>query len=310
LRDKAEILEWEGRWAKPVAAATLLAVALLIVSEIVGGPVNGEGEAELLRSTHEHASEVTLSSLLQAVGFGLFAAPLFYLFRAAAARSDRVRGQLVGLVVIAPLFLAISTGLSADARNDAASTFVAGDAKSTLTAAEAKEDCVSEREEIGAEDFAGEFEPAAGEAPLAACEERKTEDEEASNARSEASTAAAVSGFGIAGAFGLAISLFYVGLWAMRTGLLGRFWGSLGMALGVAILLGLLPLALVWLVYIGLLIGGWVPGGKPPAWEAGEAIPWPTPGEKAADELEPADSEVSSADQALGEERRKRKQRD
>jgi hypothetical protein len=303
----------------PVAALTLLAVALLIASYVVGGAVSGDGSAEILRSTDEHASAVTLSSLLQALGFGLFAVPLFYLFRAAQARSDRVRGQLVGLVVIAPLFLAISTGLSADARNDAASIFVAGDAKSTLTAREAKGDCLPERDDLGAKDFAKEFEPAAGETPLAACEDRKIEDDEASNARSEASTAAAVSGFGIAGALGLAISLLYVGLWAMRTGLLGRFWGSLGMALGVAILLGLIPLALIWLLYVALLIAGWVPGGKPPAWAAGEAIPWPTPGEKAAGELSseddvdaelPSSDEESSADRALGRERRKRKQRD
>jgi hypothetical protein len=305
VQSKAEALEWERRWSKPVAFLTLLAVALLIASEIVGNPVSGEGQAELLRSTHEHTSAVTLSSLLQALGFGLFAAPLFYLFRAARVRSERVRGQLVGLVVIAPLFLAISTGLSADARNDAAATFVAGEAEATLTAQEAKEDCVSEREDLGAEDFAEDFDPSPGEAPLAACEDRKIEDDEATNARSEASTAAAVSGFGIAGALGLLISLFYVGLWTMRTGLLGRFWGSLGMALGVALLLGLLPLALIWLVYIALLIAGWVPGGKPPAWEAGEAIPWPTPGEKTADELESPPSDESESPEP-----RKRKHRD
>lgn len=302
---KTEILAWERRWSKPVALLTLLAVALLILSEVVGNPVSGEGQAELLRSTAEHTSAVTLSSLLQALGFGLFAAPLYYLFRAARGRSERVRGQLVGLVVVAPLFLAISTGLSAEARNDAAATFVAGDAKPTLSAGEAKEDCVSERDDLGAEDFAEEFDPAAGEAPLAACEDRKVEDDEAANARSEASTAPAVTGFGIAGALGLAISLFYIGLWAMRTGLLGRFWGSLGMALGIAILLGLLPLALIWLIYIALLIAGWVPGGKPPAWSAGEAVPWPTPGERAADELEPPPSDESDSS-----ERRKRKQRD
>lgn len=309
MRSKSEILEWESRWAKPVAIATLAAVALLIASVFVGRSVSGNGEAEVLRSAHEHSSAVAMTSLLQALGFALFTVPLFYLFRAAQARSDRVRSQLIGLIVVAPLFLAISSGLSAAARDDAASAFVSGEAKPTLTAGEAKDECVSERDELGAEDFAAEFEPKAGEAPLAACEDRKREDDAASNARSEASTAAAVSGFGIAGALGLAVALFYVGLWSMRTGLLGRFWASLGMALGVAIIFGLFPLALIWFLYVALLIAGWVPGGRPPAWDAGEAIPWPTPGEKTAEELEPA-SEESSADQALGGERRKRKQRD
>jgi hypothetical protein len=308
-RSRTEVLEWESRWARPVGALALLAVALLIASYVVGSAVSGEGNAEQLRSTHEHTSAVTLSSLLQALGFGLLAVPLFYLFRALRVRSERVRGGLVGLVVAAPLFLAISTGLSADARNDAAATFVAGEAESTLSRQEANRECVSERDDLGAADFADEFDPRAGQSPLAACEERRVEDEEASNARAEASTAGAVSGFGIAGALGLAISLFYIGLWSMRTGLLSRFWASLGMALGVAILIGLVIFAFVWFAYLGLLIAGWVPGGKPPAWKAGEAVPWPTPGEKAAEELDPP-SEASSADQALGEERRKRKQRD
>ena len=287
-KSRTEILEWESRWARPVAALTLLAVVLLIASFVIESAVSGAGDAERLRSTEEHASAVTWSSLVQAIGFALLAAPLFYLFRAAQARSDRVRGQLVGLVVIAPLFLAVSTGLSADAKNEAASTFVAGDAKSTLSQKEANRDCASERGDTDAKDFADKYDPAAGETALAACEERKIEDDEASNARSEASTAAAVSGFGIAGALGLAVTLFYIGLWTMRTGLLSRFWASLGMALGIAILIGFIPFLLVWLIYVGLLIAGWLPGGRPPAWAAGEAIPWPTPGEKAAEELEPA----------------------
>ncbi len=318
MESKAEILEWESRWAKPVAALTFLAVVLLVVSQMVGAAVSGDGDAELLRSTHEHASAVTLSSLLQAFGFALFAAPLFFLFRAVRARSEQVRRQLIGLVVIAPLFLAISTGLSAAARNEAATTFVDGEAKPGISVKAAREDCESERGDLGAKEFGEEF-GGSGATALRQCTETKFADEEAANARSEASAAAAVSGFGIAGALGLAIALLYTCLWAMRTGLLGRFWASLGMALGVALLIGLIIFTLVWFVYFALLLAGLVPGGKPPAWAAGEAIPWPTPGEKAAEELSPGDGEdpvlpsndeESSADQALGEERRKRKQRD
>lgn len=286
-----EIVEWEERWSKPVALLTLLAVALLIIAQVVGGAVSGDGDAEILRSTHEHTSAVTLSSLLQALGFALFAAPLFYLFRAVRVRSDRVRGQLVGLIVIAPLFLAISTGLSAAARNEAASTFVNGDAKPGITVKAAAEDCESERDDLGAKEFSEEFGDGSGPAALKECTDTRVADEEAANASSEASTAAAVSGFGIAGALGLAVALFYTGLWAMRTGLLSRFWGSLGMALGVAVLIGLIIFTMVWLVYFALLIAGWLPGGKPPAWEKGEAVPWPTPGEKAAEELSPTDDE-------------------
>jgi hypothetical protein len=54
------------------------------------------------------------------------------------------------------------------------------------------------------------------------------------------------------------------------------------MALGVSIILlppGTLLLSL-WMGWLGLLFVGRVPGGRPPAWDAGEAIPWVKPGEE------------------------------
>lgn len=311
-KSKAEVRAWESRWAVPVAIATVLAIVFVIASRFVND-ASGDGTAELLRSVDEHSGSVTLAGLLQAIAFVLLAFPVAYLFRAAAARSDRVRAQLIGLVIAAPIFLGISAGLAVVAQQEAADSFLAGDAKAELTAAEAKEECRDDLKDEGAKDFADEYEPEKGETPAAACEDRKIEDDEASNARSEASLAGVVTGFGIAGALGFVISLFYTCLWAMRTGLLSRFWGSLGMALGVATLLGLLPFLLIWLIYIALLVVGKVPGGKPPAWEAGEAIPWPTPGEKAAAELEPESGwDEESQGNGDGDEdgpKRKRKQR-
>ncbi|HWN73666.1 MAG TPA: hypothetical protein VNN15_07665 [Solirubrobacterales bacterium] len=302
-----ETREAESRWALPTALATFLAVVLIIVSAFLNS-VSGTGDAEVLRSVDAHSGSVTTVALMQGLAFLLLAVPLVYLFRAIRARSERVRPQLIGLVVVAPLFLAISTGLSGVARQEAADQFVAGEAKSTLSQKKAKEECASDRKDEGAKDFADEYEPRQGESVQAACERRKGEDDEASNALSEASLAPLVTGLGVAGGLGLAVVLFYCCLWAMRTGLLTRFWGSLGMALGIAILVGLLPLALIWFVYFGLLVLGKLPGGRPPAWEAGEAVPWPTPGEKAAAELEP--SEAVEADPEDAEEKRKRKQRE
>jgi hypothetical protein len=310
----------------PVAAAAFATVVLLIVAQLVN-QVSGDGDAEILRSIDENAGSVAASGVLQAIGFALMALPLFFLFRAAAARSERVRGQLVGLVVVAPLFLAASAGLTIGARSEAADQFVAGEAKSTLTPKEAKEECVENRRDEGKEDFEAEYEPAAGETALKACEDREIEDDEASNAIGDASLAGIVSGLGIAGGLGLLFAFLYTGLWAMRTGLLPRFWGSLAMVAGFAFLLGpLFIVTLIWLLYFGFLCLGAVPGGRPPAWAAGEAVPWPTPGEKAAAELEPkydleeedeedgAPAPTENGDggpgQSPGERRRKRKRRD
>jgi hypothetical protein len=311
-KTKTEIVAWESRWATPVAVTTFVAVALLIGSNLAT-QVTGTGDAEILRSTHEHSGSVLLAGLMQALAFLLLAAPLFYLFKVVAARSDRVRPQLVGLVLAAPLFLAVSGGLTVGARGEAGDQFVAGEAKSTLSAKEAGEKCRSQQKDEGAKAFAEEFEPARGETALAACETRKVEDDEASNAIAEASLAPIVSGLGIAGGLGFMVALFYSGLWAMRTGVMTRLWASLGMAAGVAFLLGpLFVITLLWLIYFGLLVLGKVPGGRPPAWAAGEAIPWPTPGEKAAAELSPEepDGSLLPPGEPNDDERRKRKQRD
>lgn len=290
---KQDVVAWEARWSTPVAVATFLAVVLLVASGLLS-EVSGDGNAAILRSTDAHSGSVTLTGLLQAVGFALLSAPLLYLFRAVRARSPRVRSQLIGLVVAAPLFLALSTGLASGARNEAASQFVAGEAKSTLSPKEANERCVSERQDKGAKAFGEEYEAKRGETPLAACEDRKIEDEEAENASKEASLTPIASGLGVAGGLGFVVALFYCGMWAMRTGVLTRFWASIGMAGGIAFLLGpLFFIALIWFIYFGLLVIGKVPGGRPPAWAAGEAIPWPTAGEKAAAELEPSEADMT-----------------
>jgi hypothetical protein len=256
--------------------------------------VSGEGKSELLTAAKEHSSDVSLSSALSAIGFVLMVAPLYYLFRAASARSDKMRKQLVGLVVIAPLFFVASSLLNAAATNEAADQFAAGEAKSTLTAKQAETECRADLNDEGAGDFGEKYDD--GSSPSEDCKTTKVADDEAENALSEASYRGAATGLGLAGRIGLAVALFYSCLYAMRTGLLSRFWGSLGMALGVAALLLLVQFTLVFFLYFAVLLTGRIPGGKPPAWAAGEAVPWPTPGEKMAAEIEPKDPDAIEAD--------------
>jgi hypothetical protein len=286
---RGEVLARERRWSLPVALMTLAAIGLLVGSAFVVSSVSGDGDAEVLKAAHEHSSAVTISSLMQGLAFALLVAPLVYLFRAAQARSDRVRAQLIGLVVAAPLFLAVASVLNGVATNEAASDFVAGKAtRSDLSGKEAIDECRSERED-DADAFREEFGGGKGRGPLHSCATRKVADDTATNAEADAPARDFATGFGLGGRLGLAFTLFYSCLWALRTGLLTRFWGSLGMALGVAAFLLLIEFTMIWFLYFALLVAGWVPGGKPPAWETGEAIPWPTPGEKAAGELEQQD---------------------
>jgi hypothetical protein len=291
---RSQILAWEGKWFVPTGLATFACIILVIVAAVVISGVSGEGEAELLRKAGEHSSDVTLSSVLEALGFLLMTAPLYFLFRAAAARSDRMRYQLVGLVIAAPLFFAASAITNAAATNEASDQFESGQAKSTLTAKEAAVECKADQKDEGTADFNKKWDE--GSAPAEDCATTKVADDEAENALSDASMRGLATGLGLGGRLGLAVALFYTCLYGMRTGLLSRFWGSLGMALGVAALLLLVQFSLIFFLYFGLLLIGKLPGGRPPAWPAGEAIPWPSPGEKMAAQMEPANPDAIDVD--------------
>jgi hypothetical protein len=82
---------------------------------------------------------------------------------------------------------------------------------------------------------------------------------------------------GISGTLALAFWFVIGSLNAMRVGLLSRFMGVLGVIIGPAFLLGLAPpVTAFWLIALGILFLGWWPRGLPPAWQLGEAVPWPS----------------------------------
>ncbi|HUA73635.1 MAG TPA: hypothetical protein VL988_02665 [Solirubrobacteraceae bacterium] len=79
----------------------------------------------------------------------------------------------------------------------------------------------------------------------------------------------------------LAVGMIVTMVNAMRVGLVTRWMGVVGMISGILIFLpiGGATLEVVpsfWIVAMGILyIGKW-PNGQPPAWESGEARPWPS----------------------------------
>jgi len=249
-----EIIERERRWATPVALLTIFAVVLFAVSLVIlASSFSADGDAEALREIDKKSGTFVLAYVIRAIGAALLAVPLFYLFRAAAARSDAVRGQLIGLTIAGPLFLAGFAVFNALTLTDAASDFVA----------------------MG---IAGSGDHA---------------DKVAQNVIEDASLRGVAAGFGFAGTLGFALVMAYTCFQAMRVGLLTRFSGSLGAAMGVASILGqFFQFTLLYIVYLGLLFGGWTPRGRPPAWAEGKAIPWPTPGERAARSLEGEEPEA------------------
>ena len=276
MNSVTETLDREKKWKLPAGIAAVAGVAMYFLGQAVSRSGIGapEGTAEVLEAVADHSSNILLGSAIQGAGIALLAAPLAFLYLAALARSERMKRGLIVIAIAGPVFLGMGTFLSAVSLVDSADNWQ-GENTPGVTR------CYEDKTAAPASD---------GEDAEALTQEQKDDclDEVASDLRGEVGTAGVALGLLAGGGIGFLIALLYTGLNAMRAGLLSRFWGSLGMAVGVILLLPQLQIiAFAWFIYLGLLLAGWVPGGKPPAWERGEAVPWPTPGEQATGGSEP-----------------------
>ena len=72
---------------------------------------------------------------------------------------------------------------------------------------------------------------------------------------------------------GMVTIMVFINIWALRTGLLTRFWGSLGVALGAAMII-ILPIALllsvIWFMALGSTLLGFGRKGRPLLYAAGQ----------------------------------------
>jgi len=236
--EPSQILERERANARYAGLAAIAVPVLFIASTTLITTISvPQGMAtDEISSFDSNSAQIFGASVLRALGMAAMAIPLYYLFRAAQARSERVIGAMVGFAVLAPVFLAAQSLLFYVGQSQLSSDFVAqaaagGDIYTLL------------------EDLAGD---------------------------SSMLLAAGVAGQ--LGGLALMVAMVYVPLQAMRVGLLTRFYATLGMALGAATVLlpSLTPLPLtIWFSWLGFLILNRVPKGRPPAWDAGIAIPWP-----------------------------------
>jgi len=241
------IIERERRTRLLVVVASVLPLLLLVgaaATQASGGSPSDLATGTL-REIDENNGPLLLGSLLGGLAFLLLAVPLTYLFRAAHARSERMLIGLIILAVLGPVLFAVQGVLLAVGQIDVAEQFVA------------QEGTVGDVYSLSTNLLEN----------------------------SGLVTAAAVAQS--MGTLALIFAMIYTPLWGVRTGLLPRFHGTLGMALGASFILPpltqiTLPALLAWFMYFGLLLLGRTPKGRPPAWDAGEAIPWPTGGEEPA----------------------------
>lgn len=306
---KQEILEREKRWRVPAGIAAVAGVAVLMASLASLGA--GTRLAERLVNADGEHGRLLSGGIGQLIGWSLLAIPLGYLYRAASARSARVRPGLIGLVIAAPIIFGLGLLASAGATIEASENYVENgpaaiekclaekdseaepDADRSKAGSEAGEKPGKNAAKDGkADEAANQGENAGNAADKDAADEDAGKDgEETKSPRTEcedqvaeeAQTGARLASWSMIlvlfGMIGFSASVVYTTLWARRTGLMTRFWGALGIALGAVFILQLFSMLLLgWFVYLGLMLIGWIPGGRPPAWEAGEAVVLPPSG--------------------------------
>ncbi len=354
---RERIIERERRWAVPAAVFALVPLVLYIISIFVVGQahlVGGSSEAAQLTSLHDNSGTVLISSVVRGIGFLLLPIPFLYLFRAAQARSTRVQAAMVGFVFIGPILFGAQGIVQAIGAGKAASDFVSAPSETPRSYADYQKQVKQSPDQIAkvtiyADAHALEVEqtgdgfyqvkkfPSADQSKItsdltAAGIDTDTDtdtgtgppDAEANKITGDNGTLQASQGLLLPAVLGLVVLMVYVPLQALRCGLVTRFLGSLGMALGASMIL-ILPIAvlamLAWTGFLGLTFVGRVPGGRPPAWDAGKAIPWPRPGDQViadgnGDAIEgdatevDADASGDSGTKTRSPQKRKRKSRD
>jgi hypothetical protein len=241
--NRQEILERERRWARPAGFAAIAVPLLYIAATAVGQSINvpdGLPTDQIVTVAADSAT-IFAASVLRALSAFAMLPALYLLFRAAEARSQRVQRPMIGFVFVTPIALAVSTIVLYAGQDQLATDFIT--------------------ESAAGGDIYNLFDDLVHDSTLVTVGQALTQ---------------------LAG-LALVVTMVYVPLQSYRVGLLTRFFGTLGMAFGVIALLipqiGMLPLV-IWFGWLGFVILDRVPKGRPPAWDAAVAIPWPRPGEE------------------------------
>ena len=291
LPDRAEILERERRFSRPAGIAAIAGAVLTIAGLFIrGSALDGDSTSELLldAATGDSDGQLMLGAATSGLGLILLAIPLTFLFMAARDRSERVRGAFLYMAGVGAILLAVGGVVNNTAYLNAADDFAAEEQRSALPSGA----LLAQGDTTVAPTTTGETDATTTESGAAdeGDDEEEDADDRARDAIREASGFATSAGLSLAGTLAFALGFFYTSLWAMRTGLMTRFWGSLGMACAVVFVLivpsspPMMIFQEVWFMALGfMLLGVWV-GRKPPAWETGTAVPWLKAGEQRPDE--------------------------
>ena len=294
LPSKQELLDFQARWMRPAGICAILGALVIAASLPLQPSVGGDNDAERLTKFHDQTTELIVGQgILIGLAVLLFVPVLYVLIRSAAGRTERVRRPMILLAFIGPILFSASGLLVAIGLNDVADKFVAQapakERQARDAAAAAPKGATTTQPSKPSRTTTPPRSTTTPQSttttPQATTTTPRTPEQAAGKARDDLaknllddSTVLQVGSLvRFVGLLSLVFALIYIPLWCMRTGLLTRFWAMLGLALGISLLLvpvGIFGLVL-WFAVIGLMLARWWPAPLPPAWDAGEAIPWP-----------------------------------
>jgi hypothetical protein len=308
LPSKQELLDFQARWLRPAGICAILGSLLIAAALPLQPSTSGDDDAEQLTELHGQTTELIVGQgLLIGVALLLFIPLLYVLIRSVVGRTERVRRGMIALAFVGPILFAVAGLMVSVALNDVAGKF---DDQAPAREQQARERAAAAQQAAPAEDAAG-TQPKQGanaqETTQVTTTTQPTTTSETTTGTQGTATvpqtpAQAVSSarddlaedliddsgllqagslLRFVGLISLVFAMIYIPLWAMRTGLLTRFWAMLGLALGVSLVL--LPIGIfglvIWFAVVGLMLAGWWIRPLPPAWAEGRAIPWPRPGD-------------------------------
>ena len=279
---------------RPAGIAAILGAASLVASGVIGSVGSPDDTAEQLELYQDHAGRYALAAVISGVGLILLAFPLSFVFRSALVRSDRMRAFPGPLILIGAVLVAVQGVLFSLGLKEASDQYVAGvpavEAKVRQEATQPRQPrAEAPKEGQGAE--GATTTSTTTTSPTATTGAQLTTEQRVSDARDdfaddEINDSGKVNSarvIGLVGGLALIGGAVYTLVWAMRTGLLTRFMATIGMVFIAALVLlpQLGPFGMIlWFAVLGLMLAGWWIRPLPPAWGAGEAIPWPRPGEE------------------------------
>ncbi|MBA3422364.1 MAG: hypothetical protein H0U12_10845 [Thermoleophilaceae bacterium] len=240
-------LAWEQRRRPVAAGAAVLAALLFVAGNIYLSLAVGQqprGIGQQLAVLDRESTDYLIAALLLAGAYLLLGVTLAFLYRAVKHRRSQLPTAAFALTVFGA---------------------IVAPAAAVLT-------------QVAAQDIAAEF-LASGPRTVA----------RANDLRRDSTALQVVSGLGFAANLALGTAMVFICLNALRTGLLSRFMGGLGVGIGILLAVPLIGKPLVPLLFLfwlsalaALLLDRW-PGGRGPAWETGQATPWPTMAEQNAE---------------------------